>query len=90
MPAIGETPIFVFGENFVFSRVSYSGASTTFQVDQRAVSVAVVAPASGPSASLGAAADGLKTVTLAAGGANQGGSVIVCTAYGKSRASAKP
>lgn len=90
MPAIGETPVFVFGENYVFSRVAYSGASTTFDVDQRAVSVAVVAPASGPSATLGAAASGVKTVTLAAGGANQGGVVIVCTAYGKSRASAKP
>lgn len=90
MPAIGETPVSAFGENFVFSRVSYSGAATTFSVDQRAVSVAVVSPASGPSASLGAAADGLKTVTLAAGGQNQGGVVIVCTSYGKSRASFKP
>ena len=90
MSVNGETPFFTFGENFVFSKVGYSGAATTFQVDQRAVSAAVVAPAGGPTATLGAAADGLKTVTLAAGGANQGGSVIVVTAYGKSRASAKP
>mgnify|MGYP001588858488 CR=1 FL=1 len=90
MPAIGETPVFAFGENFVFSKVSYSGASATFSVDQRAVSVCVVAPAGGPTATLGAAADGLKTVTLAAGGANQGGSVIVATAYGKARAGFKP
>lgn len=90
MSAIGEKPVFAFGENFVLSSVPYSGVATTFSVDARASSVAVIAPASGPTATLGSASGGLKTVTLAAGGANQGGAVIVATAYGKARAGFKP
>lgn len=89
---MSEKPVIAFGENFVFHRIPYSGQATTFVVDQRATSAAVVAPVSGPSVSIAAAVDNsaVKVITLAAGGANQGGHVIVVTAYGKSRAGFKP
>jgi hypothetical protein len=79
-----------FGGNFVFHKIPYSGVSTTFDVDQSAVVATCVSPASGPSASLGTASSGIITVTLAAGGADTSGSVIIVTAHGKSIASSKP
>jgi len=79
-----------FGGNFVFHKVPYSGASTTFNVDQTAVVAVCVSPASGPTASLGTASSGLIEVTLAAGGSDTSGSVIICTSHGKSIASYKP
>jgi len=79
-----------YGCNYVFHQVPYSGSSTTFSVDQSADVAATVSPASGPTASLGDASSGLKTVTLAANGADEGGYVTVVTRHGKSIASHKP
>ena len=79
-----------FGLNYVFHKIPYSGLETTFDVDQSAVVVTCVSPASGPGATLAAASAGLKTVTLAAGGVDTSGSVIIVTSHGKSIASYKP
>lgn len=78
-----------FGTKFAFHRVPYSGSSTTFQVDQSATVASCIWPASGPTPTLGSASSGLKTVTLAAGGQNSGGFVVIVTAHGKSVGSNK-
>lgn len=88
--SLGEHPVFAFGLNYVFTSVPYTGQATTFTVDQ-GVGVAVVAePSGGPAATIGATANGLTTISLAAGGSNVGGRVVVVTSYGKSRGSFKP
>jgi len=72
-----------FGKAFSFHLVDYQGdVASTFQVDASARTVATIWPASGPSASLGSASAGLKTVTLAAGGAQLAGKVIVVVGHG--------
>lgn len=88
--ALSDKNVFAFGTNYVLHSVPYSGQATTFSVDQSASSVAVVDPSGGPTATLGSASSGLKTVTLAAGGANIGGRVVVVTAHGTHVGSAKP
>ena len=85
--SLGEKSVTAFGQNYVFTSVPYTGSATSFSVDQ-GVSVAVVAePASGPTATIGATSNGLTTISLAAGGSNVGGRVVVVTSYGKSRGS---
>jgi hypothetical protein len=79
-----------YGLNYVFHQVPYTGAVATFQVDQTCVVAVCVWPASGPTVSIAAASLGLKTLTLAAGGSESGGNVVICTAHGKSIASYKP
>ena len=71
-----------FGKAFSFHLVDYFGDSTTFQVDASASVVATVWPASGPAATVAAGSAGLRTVTLAAGGQNVGGKVIVVATHG--------
>ncbi len=88
--SLGEKPTFAFGLNYVFHSVPYTGQSTTFQVDQGVSVATVVEPASGPTVTIGATSNGLTTLTLAVGGSNVGGRVVVCASYGKSRASFKP
>jgi len=91
MSILGETRVRVFGTQFVFLRVAYSGRAVSVSVDQPCVSVSVISPTSGgPSASLGSASGGLKTLTLAAGGSSIGGAVIVVLNSGKTSASSKP
>ena len=88
--SIGEKATTAFGLNYVFHTIPYTGSATSFSVDQGVSNVAVVEPASGPTASIGATSSGLTTVSLTAGGANVGGRVVVVASYGKSRASSKP
>lgn len=91
--SIGDKGVIAFGANYVFHKVPYSGTATTFEVDQSATVATCVSPASGPTVSLESTGDSStfeKTVTLAAGGANDGGNVIICTTHGKSVASVKP
>jgi len=91
MSILGETRVRVFGTQFLFLRVAYSGQAVSVSVDQPCVSAAVLSPASGgPSVSLGSASAGLKTLTLAAGGVSVGGAVIVALNSGKTSASTKP
>lgn len=79
-----ESKAMVFaGVEVVLQRVPYRGQATTYTVDFRTDTVAVIAPASGPTLSLGSSTSrGDKTVTVAAGGANKAGYIIV--AAGKS------
>ena len=72
-----------FGKAFSFHLVDYFGDSTTFQVDASASVVATVWPSGGPAATIAAASAGLRTVTLAAGGAQIAGKVIVVATHGK-------
>lgn len=90
MPILSETVIEAFGQNYKISRVSYSGSSSTFLVDQSATGVAVISPVSGgPSVSIGSADSNFeKTVTLAAGGAS--GTVTVIITHSGTVASTKP
>jgi hypothetical protein len=91
MSILGETRVRVFGTQFVFLRVAYSGAAVAVSVDQPAVSASVLSPDSGgPTVSLGSASGGLKTLTLAAGGTSVGGAVIVVLNSGKTSSSFKP
>ena len=85
-----ESKAMVFsGVEVVLQRIPYRGIATTYTVDYRVDVVAVIAPASGPTLSLGTSTfnttthvAGDKTVTVAAGGANKAGYIIV--AAGKS------
>lgn len=92
MPSIGDKVVNAFSVNYVFHKVPYNGASTTFDVDQGATVAVCVEPASGPTATIAASAEGTftQTITLAAGGASSGGNVIIVTTHGKTVASSKP
>jgi len=79
---LAETVLEFAGAFYKISKVSYAGASMTFQVDPTAVSVASVMPASGaPTATLGSVSNNEKAVTLAAGSA--AGTVTVITVHNK-------
>lgn len=72
-----------FGRAFTFHEADYDNvAGSTFSVDASARTAVCVVPASGPSVTLGSASAGLKTVTLAAGGASVGGKVVICCWHG--------
>lgn len=71
-----------FGRAFSLHLVDYDGTATTFQVDASARAGAAIAPASGPTVTLGSASAGLITVTLAAGGSHTGGKVVVAIWHG--------
>lgn len=86
----GEKVVQAFGLTYVFHSVPYTGKATTFQTDQGVTVATVVEPASGPSASIGTASNGLVTITLSAGGANVGGRAVVVTSHGKGISSFKP
>jgi hypothetical protein len=88
--SLGEKAVFYAGQNYVFTSVPYTGQVTTFTVDQGVGSAVVIDPSGGPAATIGATANGLTTISLAAGGGNIGGRAVVVTSYGKSRASFKP
>ena len=85
--ASGQKAVEAFGGKYVFHQVPYDGSATSFSVDQTATVVSVVAPSSGPTVTLGAGSGSLKTVTVAAGGSNLGGHVVIVTAHGKGIAS---
>lgn len=78
---LAETSLEFSGKFYKISKIAYTGAATTFKVDQSAASVAVLEPASGaPTATLGAGdANFEKTVTLAAG--SSAGTVTVVVAH---------
>ena len=82
-----------FGRAFSLHLVDYDGAATTFLVDASARAGAAVAPASGPTVTIGSANSGspssstprgTKTVTLAAAGQHTGGKVVVVIWHGGS------
>jgi hypothetical protein len=73
------------GEDVTLFKVAYRGQATTFSVDYRTVAVGVVAPASGPTLTLGSSVTNqAKTVTVAAGGAHKSGYIIVAAGNGAS------
>lgn len=82
MASMDSAVVKAFGKAFTFHQVDYDGSATTFQVDASARAGASIAPASGPTVTLGSAASGLKTVTLAAGGSHTGGKVVVVIWHG--------
>ena len=92
MPSIGDSGVNIFGTNYVFHKVPYTGTAATFVVDQGATVAVCVEPASGPTATIAVSVEGTftQTITLAAGGANSGGNVIIVTTHGKSVSSSKP
>ena len=92
--SMGQATVVLFGKKYVAHKVAYSGAATNFDTDLSVGSLPVcIDPATGgPTASLGTAGatnDNLTRVTLAAGGANYGGVVIILCAHGTSVASTK-
>ena len=91
MAVISESVVEVNGTHYKFSTVNYtSSASSTFLVDQNAVSVAVTKPTSNqPSVSIGTSDGNFeKTVTIAAGGAS--GPVTVVTTHSGTPGGVKP
>jgi hypothetical protein len=86
MAILGESVVRVFGANYVFLRCGYAGLADSVTVDQGATKVTVVSPASGgPTLTLGSASStGTKTVTIAAGGLNAGGAIVILVNGGKS------
>lgn len=90
MASRGDKVITFGGQTFVLSIVPYNGKATTFSLDQTAVAVAVAAPTSGPTLTLGSASNGTKTVTVARGGQNIGGVIYVISSHGKGVSSFKP
>jgi hypothetical protein len=90
MAVPAEKSVFFDGRNFKLHKIPYDGSATSFDVDQSATAVAVVEPASNqPTATLGAASNGLKTVSIAAGGGNLNAAVMVVVAHGQSVSSSK-
>jgi hypothetical protein len=88
-----ETTFQFAGTFYKLSKVPYSGVATDFKVDQSAVSAVLLEPASGgPTVTLGAADSSFeKTVNIAAGGTNEGGTVTVISAHtGSTLSSSKP
>lgn len=82
MSILSSSTVNAFGRNIGLWKVSYNGAATTFNVDQTAVNAVVVTPASGPSLTLAAGSAGEKQISVAAGGASDGGFIIVATSHG--------
>lgn len=89
MSILGQSQHSVPPRNFVFTKVGHDGAAgSSFQIDQTASEAFVVAypGATAPSASLGTASSGLKTVTLSGG---ETGEVTVVTRHDGKVASVK-
>jgi hypothetical protein len=72
---------------YTFNRIGYRGVQTTFDTDQSAIAAVAVFPASGPTCTVGSASSGLKTVTVAAGGANSAGTAVIVVTHGTTVAS---
>ena len=90
MPTPSEQVISFNGRKFKIHRVPYSGVAATFDTDQSATGVSVIEPVSGaPSVSLGTAASGVKTVTVATGPTVDGAAVTVVVVHGASISTSK-
>ena len=92
--SMGQTTVVLFGKKYVAHRVAYSGVSRVFDTDLSvsANPVCIDPATGGPTASLGTAGatnDNLTRVTLAAGGADRAGVVVILCAHGTSVASTK-
>jgi len=91
MPILSESsPYQVGGKWYKISKISHQSATSTFLVDQSAVSATVTFPVSGgPTASLAASDSNFeKTVTLS--GHSSEGTIEVLTVYNSTPSSVKP
>ena len=81
MAIVSENVVEFSGRFYKITRVGYDGTTTTFKVDQSAISAVALLPASGaPAVSLGSGDSSFeKTVTLASG--STAGTVTVVIAH---------
>ena len=91
--SMSQKTVMLFGKKYVAHEVPYSGVSVVFDTDLSVTAANVINPVSGgPTLSLGTAGatnNNLTRITLAAGGGNDGGKVIILCAHGTSVASTK-